>query len=310
MTEAAPPSHDHGPSLLTPGVLVPFVIVTVIWGSTWLVIRDQVSAVPASWSVAYRFLLASVAMAILARARGLSLWIGGRGIAFAACLGASQFMLNFNFVYRAEMVLTSGVVAVFYALLLIPNSLLAWLTFRQPVSRNFIIGSVIAVTGVVLLFLREYRYADVAPGAVLEGIALCFCGLMAASVSNVMQGTPIARRLPIISVLAWAMLLGGLMDSALAWIVAGPPVFDTRLGYIAGIAYLAVAGSVVTFPLYFRLIQQIGAGRAAYTGVLTPVIAMLLSTLFEGYRWSTLAVVGALLSVAGMVIAMRAKPSR
>ncbi|AUW56789.1 EamA family transporter [Sphingobium sp. SCG-1] len=300
----------HAPSLLSPGILIPFAIVTLIWGSTWLVIRDQVSAVPPSWSVAYRFLLASVGMFVLARIRRLPLWIGGRGIAFAAGLGATQFMLNFNFVYRAELVLTSGVVAVFYALLLIPNSLFAWIAFRQPVSRNFILGSVVAVSGVTLLFLREYRYADVAPGAVLTGIGLSLCGLLAASVSNVMQGSPIARRLPIISLLAWAMLLGGVMDAALAWITSGSPVLDSRPAYVAGVVYLAIAGSVCTFPLYFRLIQQIGAGRAAYSGVLVPVIAMLLSTLFESYRWSTLAAAGAALSIAGMVIAMRAKPSR
>lgn len=303
-------SDRHAPSLLSPGVLIPFAIVTLIWGSTWLVIRDQVSAVPPSWSVAYRFLLASVGMFALARIRRLPLWIGGKGIGFAAGLGVTQFVLNFNFVYRAELVLTSGVVAIFYALLLIPNSLFAWIVFRQPVSRHFIVGSIVAVGGITLLFLREYRYADVAPEAVLAGIGLSLCGLLAASVSNVMQGSPIARRLPIISVLAWAMLLGGVMDAALAWITSGPPVMDSRPAYIAGVAYLALAGSVCTFPLYFRLIQQIGAGRAAYSGVLVPVIAMLLSTLFESYRWSALAAAGAALSIAGMIIAMRAKPSR
>ena len=122
-----------------------------------------------------------------------------------------------------------------------------------------------------------------------------------------MQGMEIARRLPMIAVLAWAMLIGAAADAAFAWIVAGPPVIEPRLGYLAGIAYLGIAGSVVTFPLYFRLIQRIGAGRAAYTSVLIPVIAMLISTLLEGYRWTGFAAPGALLAVAGMVIALRAK---
>ena len=63
----------------------------------------------------------------------------------------------------------------------------------------------------------------------------------------------------------------------------------------------------MTFPLYFRLIQTIGAGRAAYTAVLIPVIAMLISTLLEGYRWTGFAAPGAVLAVAGMVVAMRSK---
>jgi drug/metabolite transporter (DMT)-like permease len=84
-------------------------------------------------------------------------------------------------------------------------------------------------------------------------------------------------------------------------------MFDTRPAYLLGVAWLGIAGSVVTFPLYFSLIQRMGAGRAAYTSVLIPVIAMLISTLVEGYRWSPLAISGALLAVAGMAIALRAK---
>ncbi|MBH1999600.1 MAG: EamA family transporter, partial [Sphingomonadaceae bacterium] len=117
------------------GVIIPFLLVTLIWSSTWIVIRDQLGSVPASWSVCYRFLLAGITMAIFARMRGVSLRIGGAGLAYAAVLGIAQFVLNFNFVYRAEQHLTSGVVAVIYAMLLIPNSIFAFLIFRQPVSR-------------------------------------------------------------------------------------------------------------------------------------------------------------------------------
>ena len=103
------------------------------------------------------------------------------------------------------------------------------------------------------------------------------------------------------------MLIGSGLDALFAWVTTGPPVFEARLGYILGIGWLGLAGSVVTFPLYFRLIQRMGAGRAAYTSVLIPVIAMLISTLVEGYRWTTLAGVGALLAIAGMVVALRTK---
>jgi len=64
---------------------------------------------------------------------------------------------------------------------------------------------------------------------------------------------------------------------------------------------------VVTFPLYYRLIREIGAGRAAYHNVLVVIVAMVLSTLLEGYRWSALAAAGAALAMVGLVIALRAK---
>ena len=109
------------------------------------------------------------------------------------------------------------------------------------------------------------------------------------------------------AVLTWGMLIGSAVDAAYAWATVGPPVIEWRAGYLFGIAWLGIAGSVVTFPLYFQLIQRVGPGRAAYSSVLIPVIAMLISTVFEDYRWSTLSVAGAVLAVAGMVIALRAK---
>jgi drug/metabolite transporter (DMT)-like permease len=84
-----------------------------------------------------------------------------------------------------------------------------------------------------------------------------------------------------------------------------------RPAYLGGVLYLSIIGTVVTFPLYFRLIRDIGPGKAAYTGVVIPVVAMLLSTIFEGYAWSTLALVGSALAMLGLVVAMQApKPDR
>ena len=289
------------------GVILPFLLVTLIWSSTWIVIRDQLGAVPPSWSVCYRFLLGAGGMALFAMVRRVPLRLPPAGIAFAGALGVAQFVLNFNFVYRAEHYLTSGVVATVYALLLIPNSILAWIAFRQPVSRAFILGSLVAIAGIMLLLLREYRAAPVSAEAVLVGIALSIAGLVSASSANVMQGMQIARRLPMAAVLTWGMLIGSAVDAAYAWATVGPPVIEWRAGYLFGIAWLGIAGSVVTFPLYFQLIQRVGPGRAAYSSVLIPVIAMLISTVFEDYRWSTLSVAGAVLAVAGMVIALRAK---
>ena len=107
------------------------------------------------------------------------------------------------------------------------------------------------------------------------------------------------------------MLWGSIGNSIFAFIMDGPPVVDMRPGYVGGVLYLSIIGTVVTFPLYFRLIRDIGPGKAAYTGVVIPVVAMILSTIFEGYVWSTLARAGGGLAMLGLVVAMQApKPSR
>lgn len=162
----------------------------------------------------------------------------------------------------------------------------------------------------MLLLLHEYRMAP-PEGQVLVGIALTTAALFSASSANVLQASRMARGIPMIPMLAWALLFGAILDAAFAWIVEGPPQFDFRPGYIFGVLYLGIIGSVLTFPLYFRLLQRLGAGRGAYNGVLVPVVAMLLSTAFEGYRWSVLALAGSALAMLGLVLALRARsPSR
>lgn len=292
-------------------VLVPFAIVTLIWGSTWIVITGQLGTVPPTWSVTYRFLLGGAAMLIWAAFTRQPLGLDARGIGFAVLMGAFQFALNFNFVYRAEMHVTSGLVAVVFALLLVPNAVLARIFLGQRLGRQLVIGSLIAMAGVALLFLHEIRRDPLASGEVWLGIGLTLLGVLSASVANVMQATGTARAYPMATLLGWAMLLGAAMDGVFAWVTAGPPVFDPRPTYIAGVLYLGIVGSAVSFPLYFGVLRAIGPAKAAYSSVIIPVLAMLLSTLFEGYRWSWLAAAGALLAGAGLVLALRARrPNR
>ena len=293
--------------LLQPKVLLPFLLVTCIWGSTWLVIRDQLGPVPATWSVTYRFIIAASAMFAYARWSGASLRIGREGHLLAALFGIPQFFLNFNFVYAAEHHVTSGLVAVVFALLLVPNSALGRLFLKHELTGRFLLGSAIAVAGVVLLFVQEMRSSDAPAGEVLIGIGLTLLGVLSASVANVMQAGERLRARPISAMLAWGMLYGVLCDGAFAWWVHGPPVVEMRPAYWAGLLYLGLLASAIAFTLYFGVIRAVGPGRAAYSSVLVPIIAMALSTAFEGYHWSTIAAAGGVLALVGLVIALKAR---
>ena len=302
---------EDRPNSTRAGVLVPFGIVMLIWGSTWIVIRDQLGTVPPSWSVCYRFLVAGLVLL------GVSAWQREKVVRdpgfwrFALLLGLAQFALNFNFVYRAEQHITSGLVAVVFALLLVPNALLARGFLGQRLGRQLLFGSAIAMAGVALLFVQETRSDPNGAGESLLGIGLTLCAIMSASVANVMQATRTAARYPMVPMLATAMLIGAGMDATWAWITTGPPVMDWRPSYIAGVLYLGIAASALAFTLYFRIIRAIGPAKAAYNSVVVPVIAMLLSTLFEGYRWSLLAVAGGVLAGIGLVVALSARrPNR
>ncbi len=292
-------------------ILIPFGIVTLIWGSTWLVIRGQLGVVPASWSVTYRFLVAGLVMCSYALIRRESLRLDARGLGFAVLLGLAQFCLNFNFVYRAEMHITSGLVAVVFALMLLPNAVFGRIFLGQQLGRQLIIGMAVAMAGVTLLFVREIRIDPHGPIEALTGIGFTLLAIFSASSANVMQGTQTARAYPMIPMLGVAMLLGASFDGAFAWATTGPPVIELTPAYLAATLYLGVFASAIAFPLYFGVLRVIGPAKAAYSGVLVPVIAMCLSTLFEGYRWSLLAGAGAALVIGGLVIALRARrPAR
>lgn len=292
-------------------VMLPFMIVTLIWGSTWLVIRSQLGEVPSVWSVSYRFAIAAAAMAVYALASGHALRIGGRAIAVAVTLGLAQFCLNFQLVYLAEAHVTSGVVAMLFALLLVPNAILGRLFLGQQLSRPFLIGSAVALAGIVILGVREIDVAGHDATETAVGIGLTLLGVLAASVGNVVQATVPARTLPLPALLTWGMVFGALFDALAALATAGPPVLDARPVYWLGLAYLSLAASTLAFPLYFGVIRQIGAARAAYSNVIVPVIAMTLSTLFEGYRWTAANAAGAALVFAGLVFALRSRnPAR
>ena len=311
-------SDEHLPGearFLEARILVPFLLTAVIWGSTWLVIKGQLGDVPPSWSVTWRFAVAALGMFAFVLAKRLPLVPDTKGLMVAAVMGCSVFSVNFQFVYRSEQYLTSGLVAVLFALLLVPNTVFARLFLGQRITRGFLLGTLIALIGIALLMLHEYRLAIAQNGAtgaqVLIGGAMVLAALFFASIGNVVQASSYARGQPVPTLLAWAMLIGAAVDAVIASVLSGPPRFDWTFSYAGGVAYLAIIGSVVTFPMYNGLLRALGPGRAAYNGVLVPVVAMLLSTVFEGYRWSLLAGAGAALAMTGLVVALRARnPSR
>jgi drug/metabolite transporter (DMT)-like permease len=293
-------------ALLRPAIVIPFVLVALIWGSTWFVITTQIDDATPLWSVTWRFALATPAMFAMALAMRKPLAMGFAAHGLALAMGLFQFCGNYVLVYLSELHLTSGIVALLIGMMLVPNAILGRIMLGEAITRRFVLGSGLALAGIALLLVNEAHAAPLG-GNVMLGTVLALGAMLAASVANVVQAGRTGRSVPLISLLAWSMLYGTAIDAALAWTFDGPPQVPQHAGFWLGTAWLALAGSVVTFPLYYQLVRDLGAGRAAYNGVLVVVIAMLISTLLEGYRWTELAVAGGVLAMAGMIVALRAR---
>jgi drug/metabolite transporter (DMT)-like permease len=302
-------SEVSAPSMLSPKVLIPFMLTGTIWGSTWFVITGQISDVPAAWGVFYRFMLATPALFVLAVVMGNRLKLNRPEHLLALGVGIAQFSGNFLFVYHAESHITSGIVAVMFALLMVPNAVFAKIFIGETVQGGFIGGSLVAIAGVAMLLVHEWNAAPLG-GNVGLGIVLAIGGMLAASIANVVQANPTGRGVPMVSFLAWAMVYGTAFDLVYALVTVGPPQVSSAWQFWAGTAYLAIIGSVVTFPLHYNLVREIGAGRTAYNGIVTVCVAMGLSTLFEGFKWDALSAGGMALALVGMGLALRSKQKK
>ncbi len=304
-------SEAGATGMLPARVILPLVLCTLIWGSTWTAIRYQLGVVDHSWSIAYRFGLAALTMYVLARRNGAPIMVRRQDLMLVTAVAVMQFLLNFVCIYAAEGHITSGLVAMIFSLLIVPNALFGWLFMGLKVSRSFIIGTVLAVAGMALLFHPQLGDVGGGDGHILLGVALTLGAVFSASVGNLLQATKRAGAMHWATLLLWAMGLAALFNALLAFALTGPPQWDPRPSYWIATVYLGLLGTALSFPVYLMVIRLIGPARAAYSGIIIPIVAMGFSTILEGYRWTPEAIAGAMLAVIGLYFALSArKPAR
>jgi drug/metabolite transporter (DMT)-like permease len=282
-----------------------FLAPVAIWASTWHVILYQLaSAVPALTSVGWRFALSALMLAGLARWQGASLKLPRYAHGYMLATGVIQYAGNYWAVYEAERLVPSGLVAVLFCLMVFMNALVAWLLWRQPVSRRFLIASSGAVLGVALIFWPEIASTGARPNAAL-GLGLSFFAVVVAVIGGFFTLVLTRRGLPLVPVLAWSMGYGAAFLLLMSVVLGHGLPFDGAWTYVGSLVYLAAFGSVIAFTLYYKLAERRGPAQAALVGVLVPVIALIVSAALEGWQATPLAVGGMVLCLASLFVATR-----
>jgi len=284
-------------------VVLLYASVVLIWGSTWAVIPFQLGVVAEEVSIAYRFALGSVALFIYAAVTGRQIRIPLSQYGMVIVTGALMFSANYLFTYYAINYVTSGLVAVAFSLLVISNAFLERLFFRTRFENRLVIASILGVAGISCLFwpeVSEFHLAD----SSIKGVILAIIAVLFASFGNMGAIVSANRELPVVSVNAHGMAWGALTSAVVAFFLGRDFVFLYEREYVLSLAYLSVFGSAVAFGCYLALLRTIGSARAAYTAVLFPIVALLISTFVENYQWSILAVVGILFIMSGNWLAL------
>ncbi|HQE41138.1 MAG TPA: DMT family transporter [Zoogloea sp.] len=281
-----------------------FVACVLIWGTTWLAITFQLGSVAPEASVAWRFALAALISAGICRWQGLGLRFPAAVHGHLLGFGVSMFGVGYLFVYYAESHVASGLVAVGYSVLPLTNMIGTRLAFGLPLNRRAGVGGLIGLFGVACVFWPELASIDASRDVVL-GIALTAGGVAASSVGNVFSARLAMDGVQVWQKMAWGMGYGALC-CLVAMVLGGrAPGFEWTAGYVLSWLYLAVFGSVFAFFFYLKLLDSIGGGRAGYVGVMTPVLALLLSSLFERFAWSPLSLLGLAAAMAGNFFILR-----
>jgi drug/metabolite transporter (DMT)-like permease len=281
-----------------------FITASLVWGSTWLAITYQLGPVAPEVSVTYRFALAALLLALWCRATGRSLRFARERHPGIAAQGATMFGVNYVLIYWAEQYVASGLVAVLFSTIVFMNMIASRCFFSTPLTPRGVAGAALGVAGVALLFLPELAAAQSGGRAAL-GVALALVSALLSCAGNMFAVRNQRAGIPVLTGTAWGMAYGAITAALTATVFGVPWTFDTGPAYVGSLVYLALLGSIVAFVAYLTLVQRIGAGPASYTGVATPVLAMVLSTLLEGYRWTWVAAAGVLLAVAGNVLVLR-----
>lgn len=289
-----------------------YLAVVLIWGTTWIAIflQQEAANTPVLVAVLWRFLLASVLMLVILKLIKRLRPLDKQDHLFCLLQGCCVFGFNFVCFYHAAAWISSGLESVIFSMAVLYNALNSWIFFRQRPPFRLLPAAVLGLGGIVALFWHDIQAAHPAP-QLLWGVGLSALGTLGFSFGNMISTRHQRRQRDVLTTNSYAMFYGAIMMAILALLNGDSLAPTFNLQWLGSMSYLAIFGSVLGFGAYFTLVGRIGASQAAYSTLLFPLVALTLSTIYEGYQWHDNAIVGLVMILMGnMVMFVRWPTSR
>lgn len=286
-----------------------YAVVVLIWGSTWFAIKFQLGEVAEEWSVAYRFAIASACLFGYARLKGDRLTLPRSDYWPIVVMGALMFSISYVLVYFGSNHITTGLVAVLFSLIVICNGVLERFFYGTPLDSRLVLASIVGLSGMAFVFWPELSDAELGDGA-LTGILLTLAAVVAAALGNMAAIRNTRHGWSVVVINAHGMAWGANLSAIIAIALDRPLNFSLSTSYVTSLLFLAIFGSSIAFGCFLVLLKTLGAARSSYVSVIFPIVALLISTLFEDYRWTAIAAAGVVLIVAGNWLALTRTPVR
>lgn len=279
-----------------------YLLTVLIWGSTWIAIKWQLGVVPAPVSIAYRFWIAAVVLLLILVVMRKPVRPPKNAWRYLTAQGLALFCCNFLCFYYASQWVPSGLVAVVFSTAPLWNSINGRLFLGSTMQPQVILGALLGLAGIAMLFLPQMRghWSD---GGMLLGLGLALLGTLFFSTGNLLSSRMQALGMTPWLTNTWAMFIGAGVLTVVGLLLGLSFDVEPTARYVGSLLYLAIPGSVIGFTAYLLLVGRLGPDRAAYCTVLFPVVALTISTVFEGYQWSVLAFIGLACVLAGNLLA-------
>ena len=273
---------------------------------TWYVIKFQLGYVDPLVSVFYRFLIASILIFIYLLIKKKNLIFSINHHIWFLFFGVCLYSINYVFFYLSNTYLISAFPAVVFSTVVIMNILGETFYFKKKPSIKTLIGASIGMLGIIIIFNDEIFSFNLSNDTHI-GLLLALLGTFSASTGNMVYQRNLNNNFPLIETLAYAMLYGSLVTFLITQIKGTELLFEYSFSYIASLAYLSIIGSIFAFIFYLKLLEKVGPGRAGYVGVIMPVLALLISTIFENLKWNTDLIIGLPILMVGAVLVINQK---
>ena len=286
--------------------LVLFISTLICWSPTWYLIKFQFGVVDPLISIFYRFFIASIIVFIFLILSNKKMSFNLHQHLSFLLLGVTLFSLNYIFFYLANTYLISGIVTIAFSTILIMNILGERIYFKIKSSKETLFAAGFGIVGILIIFgneLLNFKLED----KTHIGIILSFIATFWASTGNLVHQKNSKDKIPFIQSIAYGMLYGSLFTLIIAKFRSAEIIFDNSISYILSFLYLSIIGSVVAFYLYLKLLESIGSARAGYIGVIMPIVALIISTLFEGLQWTNNLIFGLPVLIFGCVLILNQK---
>jgi drug/metabolite transporter (DMT)-like permease len=283
-----------------------YAVTVLAWGFSWIAMKGQIVNVAPEVSVFWRFVLAAAIMVVWAKFRRHSLSFPLKDHVRFAGLGALLFSTNFTLFYYGAAHLPSGLLAVIFSTASIFNLFLSLLLFGQRPNLLALAAGVLGFAGIGLMFWPRLAGAEFDTQAAI-GLAMCIGGTLSFCFGNMLSADTQRHGIGVTPATTWGMVYGMVFLGVFSAVRGQSFQIEWTVSYLGSLVYLAIIASVIAFASYLTLLGRIGSAKAGYATVLFPVVALSLSTVFEGYQWTPLAAGGVICVLGGNLLMLRAR---